>query len=221
MEYLVLFSAAALLAACFVTNKLYEKNAGTSLEAGFGFNMMLGFLAASIFFVAGGLRFDISPYSMIMATILTVLVVNNTLLGFRIIKNGSVSVYTLFLMSGGMLVPYIYGWLFLNEEISVGRTVGIIIFICAVALSSYTGRGKKIKLSSLLMCIAVFISNGFVSVTSNLHQKEYLKYSEGVEGAFAAVDATHFVVLSGVAKIAVCGIVLGVLLLVKKYIKKP
>ena len=216
MDYLILLSASALLATCFVANKLYEKNAGTSLEAGFIFNIMLGFLAASIFFCVGGLKFDFTPYSMIMATVLTVLVVNNTLLGFRIIKDGSVSVYTLFLMSGGMTVPYVFGILFLNEEFTVRRTIGIVILICAVALSSYSGKGSRIKLSNLLMCIAVFISNGFVSVTSKLHQNEYVAFSGGVEGARASVDTTHFVILSGIAKIAVCGIVLAVLLIVKK-----
>lgn len=220
MDYIILLSAAVLLAACFVTNKLYERNAGTSLEAGFTFNIMLGLLASMIFyfvgaFQTGGFKFYFTPYSMIMATVLTVLVVNNTLLGFRIIKNGSVSVYTLFLMSGGMTVPYIYGILFLDEEFTVRRTIGIIVLIFAVALSSYSGKGKRIKLSSLLMCIAVFVSNGFVSVTSKLHQLEYQRFIDGIDGAYASVDTTHFVMLSGIAKIAVCGIVLGALLLWK------
>jgi drug/metabolite transporter (DMT)-like permease len=205
-----------LLAACFVANKLYEKNAGTSLEAGFTFNIMLGFLAATIFFCVSGFKFEFTPYSMIMATVLTILVVNNTLLGFRIIKDGSVSVYTLFLMSGGMTVPYIYGILFLDEDFTVRRTIGIVMLICAVALSSYSGKGTRIKTSNLLMCIAVFISNGFVSVTSKLHQNEYVAFSGGAQGVHAAVDTTHFVILSGIAKIAVCGIVLSVLLIIKK-----
>ena len=216
MYYLMLLAAAILLSACFATNKLYEREAGSSLKAGFTFNILLGTLACIIFFCAGGFTFRITPFSMLMATILTLLVITNTLLGFKIIKDGSVSVYTLFLMSGGMTVPYIYGILFLNEEFTVIRTVGIVLLICAVALSSFKGRGERVKLSNLLMCITVFISNGFVSVTSKLHQDEYVAFNEGAAGAYASVDTAHFVILSGIAKIVVCGVVLGILILAER-----
>ena len=39
-----------------------------------------------------------------------------TVIGFRIMKEGSMALFTLFLMSGGMLVPAVWGWLFLHEK---------------------------------------------------------------------------------------------------------
>ena len=49
--YLMLLGAAALLAVCFVINKIYQKYAGTTLKAGLTFNTLIGFFAAIIFFV--------------------------------------------------------------------------------------------------------------------------------------------------------------------------
>mgnify|MGYP003291970998 CR=1 FL=1 len=38
-----------------------------------------------------------------------------SLIGFRVLKAGNMSVYSMFLMSGGMLLPYVFGVLFLDE----------------------------------------------------------------------------------------------------------
>ena len=204
----MLLCAAMLLAVCFVINKLYQKQAGTSLEAGLVYNSLLGIFAAIIFFFIGGFKFEITAFSAIMATAMTVVVMAYTLLGFRILKNGSVAIYSIFLMSGGMTVPYIYGLLFLDEEFSWLRTVGLAVLITAVAISNFGGKGEKIDVKRLAMCVCVFFLNGCVSVISKVHQ---------VESVRATVGAEQFVMLGGIAKFIIGGVVLGVLLLISKH----
>ena len=48
-----------------------------------------------------------------------------------------------------------------------------------------------------MMCIAVFVLNGFVSVTSKLHQ---------IEAVYDTVDTQEFVIITGVAKFIFAGI---------------
>ena len=204
----MLLCAAMLLAVCFVINKLYQKQAGTSLEAGLVYNSLLGIFAAIIFFFIGGFKFEVTAFSVIMATAMTVVVMAYTLLGFRILKNGSVAIYSIFLMSGGMTVPYIYGLLFLDEEFSWLRTVGLVVLISAVAISNFGGKGEKIDVKRLAMCVCVFFLNGCVSVISKVHQ---------VESVRATVGAEQFVMLGGIAKFIIGGVVLGVLLLINKH----
>lgn len=205
--YLMLLGAAALLAVCFVINKIYQKHAGTTLKAGLTFNSLIGFFAAIIFFFIGGLKFEITAFSLIMATAMTVVVMAYTLLGFRILKDGSVAVYSIFLMSGGMTVPYVYGLLFLDEEFSWLRTVGLIILISAVALSNIGTKGEKNDIKRIAMCVCVFLLNGCVSVISKVHQ---------VETSFAKVGAEQFVMLGGIAKFIIGGIVLLCLILIER-----
>ena len=50
-------------------------------------------------------------------------------------ENGSMSLYTLFLMSGGMTVPYIWGVLFLNEKLTIFRTLGLVAIIAAIIIA--------------------------------------------------------------------------------------
>ena len=205
--YLMLLAAAALLAVCFVINKIYQNRVGTGLKAGITFNTFLGLFAAIIFFFIGGLKFEITSFSMILATAMTVTVMAYTLLGFRILKNGSVAVYSIFLMSGGMTVPDIYGLLFLGEEFSWLRTVGLAVLISAVAISNLGAKGEKTDIKRLVMCICVFFLNGCVSVISKVHQ---------VQTEFAKVGTEQFVMLGGIAKFIIGGIVLICLLIVEK-----
>lgn len=201
--YLMLLGAAALLAVCFVINKIYQKKAGTSLEAGLAYNCLIGLFSAIMFFIIGGLKFEITAFSVILATAMNVIVMAYTLLGFRILRDGSVAIYSIFLMSGGMTVPYIYALFFLEEEYSWLRTAGLVVLISAVAISNFGNKGEKINIKRLIMCICVFFLNGFVSVISKVHQ---------VEKVYSTVETEQFVMLGGIAKFIIAGAVLLVLM---------
>ena len=194
--YLMLLGAAVLLAAMFSLNKIYQKQNGTSLQAGFGFSALLGLFSASLFFCINGFSAGFSGFSLLLAGMITVFAVGYTLLGFQIIKNGSMTVYTLFLMAGGMAVPYLWGLLFLNEPFSWKRTAGLIMIIGAIVLSNWSGKKEKTKISTLLACVAVFFLNGGTSVVSKLHQ---------IETNEPTVSTTEFIILSGLCKFVLAG----------------
>ena len=195
-SYFLLLGAAVLLAAMFSLNKIYQKQNGTSLRAGFGFNALLGVFSAGIFFCVNGFSVGFSVFSLLLAGVITVLVTAYTLLGFRIIRNGSMTVYTLFLMAGGMVVPYFWGLLFLNENFSWKRTAGLLLIMGSIVLSNRFDRKEKAKVSSLFLCVVVFFLNGGTSVVSKLHQ---------TESFYSAVSATEFIILSGLCKFFLAG----------------
>ena len=195
MEYLVLVVAAVLLAVDFSLNKIYQKLQGTSSAAGFAFNSLLGLFTAIIFFGINGFRVDFSAYSFIMAALVNVLVMWYSIIGFRLLKSGTMALYTLFLMSGGMVVPYVFGMLFLSEPFSVLKTAGLALILAGVILTN--ANNTKVNAKQIAMCIAVFVLNGLVSVVSKLHQTEV---------CFETVKATDFVLIGGVFKFVFAGI---------------
>ena len=190
-DYLLLVLADLFLAVNFAINKIYQKRAGTSFRAGFTFSAMTGLLTAVIFWIYNGFRFAVTLYSVAIAILLSLLGTSYTLLGFRIMKRQGMSLYTLFLMTGGMTVPYLFGLFFLNEEFSILRTVGLLVIIAGVFFS---GIGKeKTDRGSMILCVVVFFLNGCVSVVSKLHSIQ----------AELAVATQEFVVLSGLVGFAV------------------
>ncbi len=194
MDYVLLAVAALLLAVDFAINKLYQRKAGTGLLNGLRFNALHGLFSAAIFFVAVGFKISLSVYSVLMAAAFSLCVMTYNMIGFRIMKNGSIAIYTLFLMTGGMLVPYVWGVVFLHEEVSVLRVIGVALLVIAVALSNL---GKsRITAWQILMCVSVFFINGMTSIVSKLHQ---------IEVTLPTVDAMTFVMLTGVTKFVIAG----------------
>lgn len=143
MYYFLLTVAAILLGADFSLCKIYQKKFGANPTSVFFFNAISGFATAVIFFVINGFKLNFSLYSFIMAGCMNALVMLYNIIYFKLLKYGSVSAYTVFLMSGGMLLPYVFGLIFLNESFSSLRTVGLIVILVGVILSNFRYRTHR------------------------------------------------------------------------------
>lgn len=193
INYLLVILADILLVLNFITQKKYQACEGNSVSAGLFYSLATGLVSSVIIVFMSGFNLEFGTYSFIMALLQTSLCTIYTLISFKILKEGNVSLYTLFLMTGGMVLPYIFGVLFLKEELTVMRSVGLICIIIAIVLSD-TGIKRPSK-KQLLLCIFVFVLNGFVSIVSKLHQ---------IESTYKAVDSTSFVFLTSIIKFFIC-----------------
>ena len=97
--------------------------------------------------------------------------------------------YSVFLMSGGMLLPYLFGVWFLQEPLTVFRVAGVILILLAVILSN----GIKIQrnASFVWLCVLIFVLNGFCSIISKCHQ---------INTSYASVDSMTFVAYTGLGR---------------------
>lgn len=183
--YLLVLGATALQAIDFSISKKYQALEGTGLSAGFKFNAIVGLVSAVFAFVLCGFQIKFSWFSLLIALGTSGFGVIYSVLGFRVLKAGNVAVYSTFLMSGGMLLPYLFGLVFLDETVTVLRVLGILLILGAVLLSNRSK--ERVPMKMLILCICIFLLNGLVSVLSKCHQI-------GVE--FKPVDSTAFVVYS-------------------------
>lgn len=188
MEYIWILLADLMMAVDFSLNKVYQRKCGATPAAGYRFNLLVGLLKTLIFWGINGFVFEFTAYSAWMAALMALVCFSYILLGQQILKVSQVALYTLFLMLGGMCVPYLWGAVVLHEQLTVFRVLGLIVIAAALILMNLTERPPK---KQLLMCIAVFILNGFCSVISKEHQIS----------AKETVSAAGFVMLSGFASV--------------------
>lgn len=196
--YIMMIFATALLAVEFSLQKLYQKRCGTSPRAGLTFNAISGLVSGLIFFAANGFRLDAPMFAVLMALVMSFCLVSYTLLGFRILKAGNMALYTMFLMTGGMAVPYVWGLAFLDETFSLLRLLGLFVMIAAIVLSNLADKRTNMKI--LLLCCIIFFLNGGCSVSSKLSQTPNL-YGD-------AVSPTVFACLTGLIRFVLCSIAL-------------
>ena len=200
MYYLMILVAVVLLALQFCTNKFYQLRFGNAMTTSLLFTALSGLTTALLFFCIGGFRLSVTPYSLLMAAIIAVLCCLYTLIGFKMFALGNMSVYTMFLMLGGMLLPYLYGVFWLNEEITVCRILGVILLALSMVFpvlgTADDESKKKTRTLFLLLCLVVFTLNGFVSITSKMHQisdrfivgeNDFVVLSNGMNGLISSI----------------------------------
>lgn len=196
-NYIFVILATVLLAVDFALQKLYQKKQGTGVTAGLTFNAVIGLVTAIIFFFVNRFKVELSLYAIIMATCMSVCLLSYTILGFKVLKEGNMAFYTMFLMTGGMVVPYVWGLLFLDEPLSGLRIIGLVVIIVAIVLSNFNVAKSTPKIIAL--CVVIFFLNGGCSVSSKLCQ---------TPSAYGVVRPTDFVFLTGVIRFVLCSIAL-------------
>ncbi|MBE6707838.1 MAG: DMT family transporter [Ruminococcaceae bacterium] len=204
-NYLILLAASLLLAGDFAIQKIYQQRSGTGIIAGLTFNTVVGAVTAVLFFILGGFSVNITCYGLIMAGSMSICVFVYTIIGFRILRDGNMALYTLFLMTGGMVAPFVYGIAFLEEVPTPFKVIGMILVTGAVVISNLNikSTGKY----QLFLCVAVLFLNGACSILSKLGQTD-TRY-----GKIAVYD---FVCMTGIVKFVICGIALALYLIFRK-----
>ena len=173
MDYVLVSLAALCIAGQFNVNKLYSKRApkGTLwlllFPAAVALATIIGFLALN------GFRLRITTFGLLMAMGFGLVSALSNACGIMAVSKGSVGIYTTFMMLGGMLLPYLYGIIFLNEAVRVFHIIGVILLIAALFIPLM--RNKKSEKQSLnkvfvFLCSFVFILNGLSSILTKVHQ---------------------------------------------------
>lgn len=208
---LLVFVSVVFLALQFSVNKAYQKRYGAGIAASLTFTALSGLLTALLFFCANGLSLHVTPISLLYGCGIAVLCLTYNLIGFRIFTMGSLSVYTLFLMLGGMILPYFYGVLALNEPVTVARIVGLVILILSLLFPLLDARenggsGKTKLLPFFSLCVLVFFLNGGVSILSKAHQTT----------TYPTAGTTDFVILTNGMSGILSALSLGIVTLRKR-----
>jgi len=196
--YLYLLAAVVLMALQFSVNKFYQSKNGSAIMTSLLYTSLSGLATGAIFFVINGFTLNVTPFSFVCAVGIALLCLGYSLLGFKIFSLGNFSVFTMFLMLGGMLLPFLYGLIFLGDTETMSalsltaRIVGVVLLIVSMVFpclgqKDEETRSKKARILFILLCLCVFFMNGFVSILSKLHQ---------IETEYPVVDTNSFVFLT-------------------------
>ena len=182
LYYFLVFLSVIGLAINFSINKIYQNRVGSGSRMVVLFNIVASSVMAVLFFFINGLMngfdtFRLTPFSLLMAAIMALVCGGYSLIGFKIISLGNIAVYTLFLMLGGMMIPYFFGLIYLDEHFSVWRLLGLVLMVVSIILSGLDDKGtqkdeknKRTTTLFFMLCSVVFCLNGMSSSTSKVHQ---------------------------------------------------
>lgn len=150
--------------------------------------------------IINGMMIEYTTFSLIMALASTINGFAFTFCTFKALKTINLSLYSLFSMLGGMLLPFIQGILFFGEEFTVAKFISVGVIALALILTIEKGKRKN----GTIYYIGIFVLNGMSGVISKIF----------VSAPFEKVSSAGYSILT-----AICSLVLSLvffLILTKK-----
>lgn len=139
--YILILLAVIGIAIQFSLTKLYQKRttppglpAQEALLHSMQFSLPCSLIAGSFFLALNGFHLELSLFSLGMAALLSLIGICSSFLGIVVLSKGPISIYTLFMMLGGMLLPFLVGVFLWAESLSTFRIVGMILLVAALFL---------------------------------------------------------------------------------------
>ena len=189
--YLILILAAFLFAVQFLFNQQYRRLKGEGLDATMTFSLYTSAISFVILFALGGFQLHITWFSLLIAVLYAAVCLLSSYAGLKAFGTANLSVYSIFMMLGGMLLPFAYGILFANEALSFAKALSILLICTAVGCSFEKGAGGK---NAYRFYAAIFVLNGLVGVLSKIH----------LSAPALAVDSYSFMATIQLALLAMC-----------------
>ena len=165
MYYIVIILAVVMFGGCFALNDAYRKlrtsSVSSSMESSF-----VGALAGLVVLLAiSGFDVQATPFTCCVALLSALCGIGFMFCSLKALDTVNLSLYSLFSMLGGMVLPFFQGIIIYGEKITVAKIV-CITFIC-IALG-FTVSPDKTR-SNTAYYVGVFVLNGMSGVLSKIY----------------------------------------------------
>ena len=203
MYYNYIILSVLMFGGCFLIKDIYRKKRNTTDIIMTFESMFIGSLAGLfVLFIINGFKFEFTFFTFIMVLLTTLNNLAFTYCSFKALKSINLSVFSLFTMLGGMLLPFFQGILFYNEGITLGKILCVILIGFSLLLTIKKGEKK----SGYIYYLGIFILNGLSGVLANLFS----------EATFEKTSAAGYSILLAIVSIIVSFIALVIIYLSKK-----
>lgn len=188
----------------FYCNDQYRKENGAGATSVFLFNLIGALVGTLCLAYLNSFDFSFTPFTLVCALVTSI----NTLLcsfcSLKALEHVNLSVYSLFSMLGGMMLPFLAGILFYNEPMTLAKGVCVLLIFCALLLGVGSGKGS----GGTVYYMGVFVLNGMSGVLSKIYE----------DCSLNKVSATGYSLWSAVMSIF---LTVAVLLCIRRHVKKP
>ena len=180
----MILAATLLFSVQFVFTKCYQRERGSSFYYSMRYAALASFVSVLLFWSLNRWVFEFTPFSFLIACLYSADALLCCAFGAKTLSRANLSVYSLFLMLGGMLLPFVYG-LFLGEKMTIWKSIAVAFVSASMLFTLRKEEGKKVDLATAFCLAIIFITNGLTGVLLYIHQRS----------AAEIVSSTGFVVL--------------------------
>lgn len=193
MYYAIIIISVLLFGGSFYCKDIYRQMRGSSMLISMEYSLIGAVVGLITLVIINGMMIEYTTFSLIMALASTINGFAFTFCTFKALKTINLSLYSLFSMLGGMLLPFIQGILFFGEEFTVAKFICVGVIALALILTIEKGKRK----TGTIYYIGIFVLNGMSGVISKIF----------VSAPFEKVSSAGYSILT-----AICSLVLSLVL---------
>lgn len=196
LYYALIILSVVMFGGCFALNDLYRQKRGSSIKSSLQYSFIGSIAGFAVLMIANGFQFEFTPFTFIMAILASLNGFAFTFCSFKALDRINLSLYSLFSMLGGMVLPFLQGILFYGEKLSLAKLLCFLLIAVALVLTVEKGERKK----GTVYYLCIFILNGMSGVLSKFY----------AEAPFSKASATGYTNWISVCSVVIAGILLWV-----------
>ena len=208
-NYLLLTLSVTMFGVQFYMNSKYQREAGTGAPSVFTFNLISSAVGAICLCIINRFDLSITLFSFFIALLAALNSVACNICTLKSLEKVNLSLYSLFSMLGGMMLPFVVGMIFYREPLTLAK--GLCLAVICTALLITVDLKKKAS-GGEIFYIGVFFFNGMSGVFSKIHTDAINK---GVISTASSAGYSFWISLISVF------VSLSALLILGKKVKKP
>lgn len=193
LYYTLILISVTMFGGGFALQDLYRKKRGSGLRISME-SACIGSLAGlAVLLIVNGFAFEATWFTLLMACLSALNGIAFTFCSFKALDHINLSLFSLFAMLGGMVLPFLQGWLFYNEELTLAKGV-CVLFVCAALFCTVKRSEQK---RGAPFYVGVFVLNGMAGVFSKVFTESELPKASAA--GYSVWIATMTALLSGTA----------------------
>ncbi len=195
MAYLYLALTCTLFSVQFVFTKSFSRRAGSAPHVGLWNGCIIALLMFCYLVPLNRFAFAFTPAAGLLAFLLAVCAITTSLCNIPAMRLGNMAVVTTYMLVGGMVLPFVYGVVALEEDCPPLKTVAIVVLLAAIVPNLWQTGGRRSATGTrsvgktLLfhgLCLVLFVLNGMTSILTTIHS---LHQNRIASGAFTMLTA--------------------------------
>lgn len=164
MYYGLIVLSVILFGGCFALNDVFQKQCGSSIKASLQFSLLSAVAGLIVLLAVNGFRIEFTVFTLLLALLSTLSGFGFTFCAFKALGMINLSLFSLFSMLGGMVLPFVQGILFYGEKLTAAKIVCFVLICIALLLTVERGEKKK----GIIYYIGIFVLNGMSGVLSKI-----------------------------------------------------
>ena len=165
MYYGFIVLSVVMFGGCFMLNDVHRRLRSSCLKVSLQGSLFSAITGLVVLLIINGFHLTLTWGSVLISLLASINTIVLSYCGIMALGTINLSLYSLFMMLGGMMLPFWQGVFFYGEKLTVSKIICFILICVALLITLEKGESKK---KAVIYYIAIFILNGMSGVYSKL-----------------------------------------------------